>query len=247
MDFKKNWIKFVKNKPSLARISFSLYNHLLREKKYRYFIHQNIVIHKYKAIYFPIPKVASSSMKKFISRILNIKGSKEHERKSPQYYNFREFPFVKKNEILKKYKNYFKFTFVRNPYDRLVSCYEHWIKNEFRSNFDIYDSVKPEMSFEEFVKAISKIPDHISDGHFRSQHTFITDRKGNLLVNFIGKIENINTDFKKVCKKTGMPYKKLSRINKKAEKNYREYYDEETKKLVQERYKKDFEMFGYEF
>lgn len=63
-------------------------------------VRQGMVFEKYKAIYFPIPKVACSSIKVFLT-------------------DFAEFSL----DDLDKFKNYFKFAFVRNPWDRLVSCY----------------------------------------------------------------------------------------------------------------------------
>lgn len=107
--------------------------------------------------------------------------------------------------------------------------------------------MKRNMPFEDFVVAISEIPDKISDGHFRSQHTFVTDKKGHVLVDFFGKIEAFDKDFAFVCKKTGIPYTKLPHSNKRESKPYRLYYNDKTRRLVQERYKKDIEFFGYEF
>ncbi len=243
---KKKTFNLIRKKSFLLDI-FKKINNLKRNKNYLYFNEKNILIQKYKSIYFPVPKAASSSIKKYISEILGIKGLKKFRGKFPEYHHLRNYPFVKRKNLSKKYKNYFKFTFVRNPHARVVSCYEHWIKKATNPNISLYKEFRKNMSFEEFVKALSKIPDNASDGHFRSQHTFITDKKGNLLVDFIGKVEHINRDFKKVCEKTGMSYKKLSRINKKTNKNYKKYYDKETKKLIQKRYKKDFELFGYKF
>lgn len=93
-----------------------------------YYSEDNIVLHKDKIIYFPIPKNGCSTIKTILYAKLykdgiigNEKGYKKYQgKKSPHRENF---PFVKKQEILDKYKNYFRFAIVRNPWDRVVSLY----------------------------------------------------------------------------------------------------------------------------
>ncbi len=182
-----------------------------------------------KAIYFPIEKVATRSLFSVFDP------------------NNKKVKPIKK-EFFKRYKDHFKFTFVRNPYDRLVSCYEDKIMSDRKKeDLLIKNELYKKMPFKEFVKAIYSISDIRADQHIKSQYFFVADRKGNLLVDFIGKFENLQDDYKKICKKLGIKKpKKLPTKNKsKRKKDYREYYDKETKRLVYERYKKDFEMFGY--
>lgn len=249
MDFSKKISKIIikkaKKSKTFAKILQSAYRCML-SSKYRYFDHGNILIREYRAIYFPIPKVASSSLKKYISNLIATKRKdrlKIFDRHNE--FQFLDFPHIKKSS-LKYYSDFFKFAFVRSPYERLYSCYKNFIgKNHIRRNFEIYGSFWPGMTFKEFVYAVSEIPDEISDGHFKSQHQFLIDNGGNLIVDFVGNVENLNEDLREICNRTGMPYRRLSEENKRNPRKDKIEYDEETKNLVRKRYKKDIELFGY--
>lgn len=188
---------------------------------------------KYGAIYFRINKVASTSIKSSLLKLgFKIKNSRDPKKLD-----------------LKKYK--IKFAFVRNPYDRLVSCYRDKIRSpsEFGVIAADHKRLYEDMPFNEFVRKVHKIPDNKADKHFKSQHCFVTNSKGKLIPNFIGKFENLDEDFKKIMNRLqvenppALPQKNKS----KRAKDYRKYYDDETKRLVEQRYKKDLELFNYEF
>ena len=157
--------------------------------------------------------------------------------------------FQYKRFLPKKYKQYFKFSFVRNPWDRIYSIYIE-SKNFY---FKFYE--KESITFEKFLNSISNHSQQYLD--FTNQlinlpttkpfHKFGNQYKFTKGCDFIGKFENLQKDFNKICDKIGIPKQKLPHKNKTKHKHYTEYYDEETKQIVAEKYRKDIEYFGYEF
>ena len=147
------------------------------------------------------------------------------------------------------YEKYFKFAFIRNPYDRAVSTYH--IRQKLLPRI--------KMSFRDFVlKRISGRRRFVLRNLFRStaekaledqfgdQHEFIFDQNEQSLVDFIGRYENLEADFKKICDRLGIKAD-LPVMNQSRHEGYKTYYDEDTRRAISEIYKKDIQTFGYEF
>ena len=83
-----------------------------------------------------------------------------------------------------------------------------------------------------------------------TQFAYLTDEAGNLLVDFVGKYENLAQDFYEVVGTIGVPLMILPKRNitkDKVHDSYREYYSPVSRHLVERKYKRDLEYFGYEF
>ena len=155
------------------------------------------------------------------------------------------------SEIQTKYdlSNYFKFTFVRNPWDRFVSTFFYLKKNEKNEKvLNIARKKVSDHSFTSFVKKKLHLEktefDEFYFIHFRPQIHFLESLDN---IDFIGRFENLHEDFDTICDKIGMPRQQLPHFNKTKHKSYTEYYDEETKQIVAEVFTKDIEYFGYKF
>lgn len=200
--------------------------------------HSNVYksfFNKNKCIFIHIPKVAGISIEQTLFK----------EKVGHQKVN----SFLKEDKD--KFKNYFSFSFVRNPYDRLASAY-FFLKNGGRNEYDKKWSDANLVNFHSFKEFIYALKSPLiqkqmnSIIHFHSQSSFVCDEDGKLAVNYIGKFENIEEDFKYVCNKIGVKCTLLHENKTTKKKDYSEYYTIEMKNIVYDVYKNDFELFNYE-
>ena len=112
------------------------------------------------------------------------------------------------------WQDYFKFAFVRNPWDRLYSCYNSKVRlgggncSHYLHRFSHW---KP--SFSKWVKKISREDNILKDRHFSPFHTLLINKDFKSM-DFIGKIENFVEDFTTICDKIGIPRQELPHKNK---------------------------------
>ena len=149
----------------------------------------------------------------------------------------------------------FKFTFVRNPWDRLVSWWS--MIDESRNYLDPTQPpngffgyvLKHARSFEEFIlRCTDEIVD--SDGRkqiFRNQIDYLVDENGAVIVDYIGRFERLQECFDEVSHRLGRPPVDLPRINASQHVAYTEYYTPAMAKSVAGHYARDIEAFGYRF
>ena len=194
-----------------------------------------------KYIFISIPRNASHT----ICKILN---QSKRDRSTSQDIgicdNHASSKILYKRYGEKEFINRFRFCFVRNPWARCVSWYMYH-KHKYPYN---------KYNFESWIRA--KMPHHwtMQNGTNYSkqspleQHIFITDKNGNININFVGKIENFNEDMNKILEKLGANYINTNvKLNKSNHKEYKNYYNEDTKNIVANLLKRDIELFKYEF
>jgi Sulfotransferase family len=157
-------------------------------------------------------------------------------------------------EQLDEWDEYFKFAFVRNPWDRLVSWYT-MVTAFPRAGNELWQYVRDNGStFEEFIYNCTdevEIKEGVHYSFAYNQLDYVTDEQGKLLVDFIGRLENFDMDVQEVFRRIGyeletVPHKNRS-SHKRGHKHYSTFYTPETEMAVRERFEKDIEYFGYEF
>jgi chondroitin 4-sulfotransferase 11 len=186
-----------------------------------------MIDHKHKFIFIHLFRTGGTSIEK------NFKHRKWDHRKYSAY--IKQFG-------AEVWTEYFTFSFVRNPWSRVLGHYM-WRKQKAT---DIRKG--DDLSFRDWVLQFEnniKGPQSLGDKGIPQYEELFS--AGVQLVDFIGRFENLQQDFNIVCDKIGIPRKQLPHVNKTRHKHYTDYYDDETREIVAERYAKDIEYFGYKF
>lgn len=164
-----------------------------------------------------------------------------HLRKAHFHLDMAEAFQVKVDELIDDH--YFTFAFVRNPWERFVSCYadkvvgqKMWL-NKIGSNPD-------KINFTAFVDYVVSSDLRVSNIHFRLQSSLIDLNR----VNFLGRHENFERDLKEVFARLSMRDSSVNAMNVSGGGvDYRGYYSSALIDKVARAYKRDIQIFGYEF
>jgi len=216
------------------------------------------ISHPHKTIFVHIPKTAGTS----VEAVLGMHGDKTDIGIVPYFdqINDDEHLYGKQmqhmtaaqiREVVKSrgiFSDYFKFTIVRNPWDRLVSMFawtdQKWFKGEelLRSDFEklVQDSYALFRAAKSSPKAI-ELP-----AYLRRQYDYIFDNCNRKLVDFVARYENLDFDWRIICIKLRLEVSLPHRM-KSHHQNYKHYYGRETQRLVSEMFALDLEEFQYEF
>lgn len=157
----------------------------------------------------------------------------------PKSDNFRGH--ISASELRKRlpssvFENFFKFAFVRNPWDWQVSLYHYAKQSPTHHQHELVNKLG---SFESYIHWRVN-----NDCHLQREYLFENDR---CLVDFIGKMENLQTDMATICEKLQIPKLSLPHTNKSKRKHYSEYYNQRTRQLLAKYFAEDIETFQYTF
>jgi len=148
---------------------------------------------------------------------------------------------------------YFTFSFVRNPFDRLVSAFTYMAAG----GNNPHDKALSERylapfqgDFGAFVREFIAADGHKRLFHFYPQTDFLCNSKGRLQVDEVRKFEDLQAGFDDICGRIGLPRYPLGHVNptqSRSSRDYASYYDEEMRAIVEDKYRRDLKQFGYHF
>jgi len=205
---------------------------------------------KYKFIFIHIYKNAGSSVTNALlpfaaNKLQRMSLSVLKKLNISRAFEPEPFPaHIKASELVnaigkEAFESFFSFAIVRNPWDWQVSLYNYALTN---INHYQHDLVKGLGSFNEYIgwRCSEEV---------RFQKDFIYSVDGELLVDFVGKFENINADFDTICSRIGVSASlpKLNVSNVSNVKPYQQYYNENTRELLRRTFAADILLFGYDF
>ena len=200
-----------------------------------------MISHDHKCIFIHIPKCAGNSIDVFFTG--------RHQRHGCMLDYEDQLGVA-------KLSTYFKFTVVRNPWDRIVSYFsfvKKLIQNENQPSKEMLISEYGiDFTFDDFVKNKLNVltvggTKYVNKLKTANQIDWIKNSKNELDIDYICKFENLQYDFNEVCDKIGIPQQQLPHKNKTKHNHYTEYYDDVTREIVANRYAEDIEYFGYKF
>lgn len=201
-----------------------------------------MICHKHKYIFIHIPKNAGTSVEMSLKRYNLV------DEDFPQNVN------VHHDSVDKKIANsYYTFAIKRNPWERFISIWSFWTINS--ENSPRGNAISPgyrNISFQKFTRELPKIENKVKEEFRLGMVHFMQQTELNQLPSYVTvdmwiEFSNLQEDFNIVCDKIGIPQQELPHKNKSNHKHYTEYYDDETREIVAERYAQDIEYFGYEF
>ena len=227
-----------------------------------------MICRDYNCLFVHIPKTGGQSIEQFFMNLLHLDWDKDRttlhlQRNDDTTQGTEKLAHLSAAEYVdygyvsrQEFSEFFKFSFVRNPWSRILSEYRY--RNYFHH-----------LSFRDFV--LNKMPKPGWDDKYRHvmpQYDMLYDQQGNLMVDFVGRFETLQQDFDRVCEHLEitdslLPHRnrsdKKSRDLKRKIRNYlfmngenqrrgvAEFYDDETRAAVAEYYRRDITTFGFEF
>jgi hypothetical protein len=138
------------------------------------------------------------------------------------------------------FSDYYKFSIVRNPWDKAVSQFSSMDK---RDDLREYIGMKKGDSFKTYADLIMK-KKHVQ---WEPQANFLRDSNGDLLVDYVGRYEAFSASVFHVLNTIGIRANAIPHENASRRGPYQGYYDAESKEMIAAMYAADIEAFGYGF
>jgi hypothetical protein len=206
-------------------------------------------------MYAMVPKAANSTLRRLLWRHLgvDVSGPSLHRTlymSSGPYAALPDLAHGERRRILKS-PDVFRFSFVRNPYDRLRSAYiqklHHPTTHERPAHYLAALGLSEIPDFETFVRTVVAQPDHLMNAHWRPQHRCLV--MDAIAYDFIGKVETFEADFAYVSERLDFSpdlYRQTPAANR-ARPDTRDLaiYTDALAELVHRRYRLDFDRFDY--
>ena len=186
--------------------------------------------------FFKMPKVASSSIGTALEGRCQVIGH------SPEEYRVRTLSSFRRDN-----PDAFVFTFVRNPFDRLLSAYAYLSRHQWSYYMEAQRRcIEPYRDLEDFVLRGVGSGEVLWQEHMRPQYSWVVGDDGRLLVDWIGRYESLQADFDRISDMWKWPRMELGVSNSSEHGKYRVYYNAPMVEVVLRVFEVDFVLGGYE-
>jgi len=190
-----------------------------------------MVDHKNKFIFIHCHKCAGESIQKSLTGSVDRGFKNDKYEGSPQkHWNACDY---RKHCGDSVWNNYFKFSFIRNPWDRIISWVSYRNKRQNRQNAQILEKDIINLLENPYVQ--------------KSSYVNMLGLNRGLSVDFIGRFERLDQDFQELSNILFKKQIELPHCNKSSRKSYQDYYTESAKELVEETFKEDIKKFNFKY
>ena len=217
-----------------------------------------LVSHTHSFIFFHVAKVAGISIREALEpytqepeRFRMRRPPREINGKPNRLYQVWESALIHatakqtQKALPEEFRQYYKFAFVRNPWDWQVSMYHFLLKETENPR---YETIKQLGNFKNYLEWVVHLTEErpFPKGATKLQKQMLVDDTGKLLTDEIGRFENLESDFKRITSRLGINAS-LPKRNDSQHKSYQDYYDAHSRKLVADYFAEDIELFKYTF
>lgn len=213
-----------------------LVDRLVRPKTYRLLRDFEPHCRRYGCIFVHVPRTAGTSFHKAL-----FDGPKPGGHQPAWHYRM---VFDRQ-----EFEELYKFSIVRNPWDRLVSTFFFLKNGGMREEDRLWaeEHLSAYDSFDEFVRGWLRPGRLDAYTHFRPQSYYLVNPRGKLEVDYVGRFEELQRAFGEVKAALGLAGSLPHRNEAPRRRDYREYYSDRAAEIVRDVYARDIEMLGYEF
>lgn len=192
-----------------------------------------IISKSHRFIFIAVPKTGTSSVETALQKYAAEKMTRRFNKHATTRKLMRDLP----EEM---WNNFFKFAFVRNPYDRIESWYFYRKRSELANvNHPRHKMYTGDKTFEEFVQWFPK------NTMMLNQVDFIAPKDDGLLVNAYGRYETLEADFAKFCGRLDIPEIELPQVRVSQRDQSSDIWTPESRRIINDYCGPDFVFFDY--
>ena len=206
-----------------------------------------IISHRHRFIFAAVPKTGTHSVRQALRHHMGPDDIEQARLMVEKAFPYPELARIGHGHLSfeqvrpflgeERFSDYFKFAFVRNPFDRFISYCAF--------------ATSRQGSFQQDPQGVMRHFLFVAPPHnhmvFQPQHSFLTAPDGMLQADMIGRVEDMQASYDAICERIGIASTRLERANASARGHYRDYYDQELIDGVAALYARDLDLFGYSF
>ena len=206
-----------------------------------------IISHQHQFIFFAVPKTGTHSVRQALRPQLGDADEEQVGLFVERWFKQPELRAIGHGHVSARqlkpilgdavFNRYFKFAFVRNPWDRFVSYCAFISRKTGRFENDPHA----------FMRQMIDSPPPLQHLLYQPQNELLCGENGELAMDFVGRVEHMQRDIDVICARLNFAPQPLEKINRSEHRPYTDYYNADLRDLVGHKYRRDIELFDYRF